>query len=1001
MKDRRASPAEIDALWEEIRTYSRERYVGFESLMPYRIRSILLVASVYDSFTLEEAGRLTELILTEYRDLNLSVAPLMARATSGREALELIDKREFDLIFAMTRIGEMKIVEFAREAKKRRPGVPVIVLGYNMRELELLVKVADSPIDRVFIWTGEVKLLVAIIKYIEDLRNVEHDTRTGDVRTIILIEDSVRFYSAYLPLVYTEVVQQTLGLMQEGINLSQKLLRLRARPKILFATTFEEAWAFYDHYRDYMLGAICDARFPWGGTLRHDAGFEFIRRMKEDDPQMPAALQSLELKNEGLAAAIGAAFIRKDSPSLLEDLRKFMRRNFGFGNFVFRMPDGTEVGRAHNTKALIQEMARVPDKSLEFHASHDHFSNWLRARTKFTLASLIKPVKATQFESVKALREFLVDTFTTYQEHALRGTIADFSETTFNANSGFTRIGTGSLGGKARGLAFLNHLVTRYDLQTRFPGTEIKVPPTAVVATDVFDAFLDLGDLREFAINEADDGRIVEAFLAAPLPRDTVRELRYLLRQVKVPLAIRSSSLLEDAQYQPFAGVYSTYMIPNNHPRLARRLDQLSDAIKLVYASTFFQSAKAYLTATSNRVEEEKMAVIVQQVVGRRHDHYFYPSFAGAAQSTDHYAHGDADPEDGVALVALGLGRIVVEGGRSIRFSPKAPRRLWQFPTTKDVLRNSQHRFLALDVSDPEADPALRDTEKVVWLELRDAEKHGTLDPVGSVYSPQNDAIYDGIHRPGPRLVTFAHVLKSEIFPLAGVLSFLLELGRRCLSSPIEIEFAANLNEGEQPNEFCLLQIRPLTAERLSENLDLESFTEENTLVTTKVALGNGHYDDILDVVCVDRERFDRTATPAIAREIGEMNRKLVNAGRPYLLVGPGRWGSADRWLGIPVQWADISGASVIVESDLSDFKVTPSQGTHFFQNLTSFQVGYLTVNQTSGGGHLNWPWLEQQPAEEETEYLRHLRFEDPITVLIDGRSGRGVVAKPGCFSPS
>jgi hypothetical protein len=995
MKDP-ASPVEIDALWEQIRTYRQERYVDFESLMPFRVRNILLVASVYDSFTLEEAGRLTELILTEFRDLNISQSPLMSRATSGDEALALIDRRDFDLVIAMTRIGETKVVDFARRTKMLRPDLPVIVLGYNMRELEQLIEVADSPIDRIFIWTGEVKLLVAIIKHIEDLKNVEHDTRTAKVRTIILIEDSIRFYSAYMPLIYTEVVRQTLGLMHESINLSQKLLRLRARPKILFATTFEEAWAFYDKYRDYMLGAICDARFPWGGRLRHDAGFEFIRRMKDDDPQMPAALQSFELKNEGRAAALGAAFIRKDSPSLLEDLRKFMRRNFGFGNFVFRLPDGTEVGRAHNTKTLIQEMARVPDESLEFHASHDHFSNWLRARTKFTLANRIKPVKATQFESVAELRQYLIDVFITHQEHSLKGTIADFSEGTFDVSSGFTRIGTGSLGGKARGLAFLNHLVTRYDIQAHFPGTEIKVPPTAVVATDVFDEFLDQGDLREFAINEADDAKIVEAFLAAKLPRATVRELRYLLRQVKVPLAIRSSSLLEDAQYQPFAGVYNTYMIPNNHPKLARRLDQLSDAVKLVYASTFFQSAKAYLTATSNRVEEEKMAVIVQQVVGRSHDHFVYPSFAGAAQSTDHYAHGDADPEDGVALVALGLGRIVVEGGRCIRFSPKAPQRLWQFSTIKDALKLSQRRFLALDVSDPEAYPALRDQEGVVWLELEDAEKHGTLEPVGSVYSPENDAIYDGIHRPGPRVVTFAHVLKSEVFPLAGVLSFLLELGRRCMSCPIEIEFAANMHDDTRPNEFCLLQIRPLTADRLPEKLDLDAFTKDETLVTTEVALGNGHYDNILDIVCVDRTKFDRTVTPAIAREISEMNRELMAAGRPYLLVGPGRWGSADRWLGIPVQWADISGASVIVESDLSDFKVTPSQGTHFFQNLTSFQVGYLTVNQTSGGGHLNWPWLEQQPAAKETRYLRHLRFADPITVLIDGRSGRGVVAKPG-----
>lgn len=991
-----SSHRDLDNLWHEIRTFSRERYIGFESLMRFHVRSILLVASVYDSFTLEEAGRLTELVLTEYRDLNLSQAPVLARATSGEEALEMIETSEFDLVIAMSRIGDMEADTFARRAKAMKPDLPVIALVYNLRELEHMVPAPGVSFDRVFAWTGDVRLLVAIIKLLEDHRNVEEDTQAAGVRTILLVEDSVRFYSAYLPLLYTELVRQTLGLMQEGINLSQKLLRLRARPKILFATSFEDAWALYDRHRAYMLGTICDAQFPWQGGDPARAGIELIKRLKADDPQHPAVIQSTEIENRKHAYAIDAAFIHKNSPRLLESLRKFLRRNLGFGDFVFRVADGTEVGRARSLRELIREIETVPDPSLEFHAGHDHFSNWLRARTMFTLANLIKPVRADHFDDVTALREFLLRTLRTYREQSLRGTITHFNADTFDATSGFTRIGTGSMGGKARGLAFLNHLINRYEIADRFPQVEIKVPATAVVATDAFDAFLDQDNLSEFAIHAENDADIVNAFLAAKLPPGIVDDLRHFTALVHVPLAVRSSSMLEDAQYQPFAGVYDTYMIPNNHPDPGTRLDQLCDAIKLVYASVFFAASKSYLAATSNRVEEEKMAVIIQQVVGRRHGQHVYPNFAGAAQSTDHYAHGDASPEDGVALVALGLGRTVVEGGRSLRFSPSSPQRLWQFATLEDTLKNSQRRFLALDVSDPEAYPSLREKERLVWLDLEQAEKDGTLEPVGSTYSPQNDAIYDGIYRRGPRLVTFAHVLKSGIFPLAESLAFLLELGRRCLSCPIEIEFAANLPEGDNPGEFALLQIRPLASDRLPAEVDLDLLAPDATLVRTDVALGNGHYGEIRDVVFVDRNRFDRGQTTVIAAEVSALNRQLRAEQRPFLLVGPGRWGSSDRWLGIPVQWADISGAAVIVESDLSDFKVTPSQGTHFFQNLISFQIGYLTVNQESGGGHLDWAWLESQAKAEQTTYLTRLRLDNPISVLIDGRSGRGAVLKPG-----
>lgn len=992
---RRDDEHAVDEVWEELRYLGRGHLSGFEHLTKYRVRNILLVASLYDAFTLEEGGRLTELILTEYRELNLSSAPRIRRAATADEALALIDSQRFDLVLTMTRLGNTDANEFSRRVKSLNGLLPVIVLGYNERELAELAEHNDGSIDRLYVWSGDMRLLFGIIKNVEDAWNVDDDTRLGDVRCIIVVEDSIRFYSAYLPLIYAEIFKQTQDLMADGINLSQKLLRLRARPKILFATTFEEAWAYYERYRPFLLGAISDVCFPWQGSRRDDSGVEFIRRLKADDPTLPCALQSSDPGNEQAAAEVGATFLDKHSHHLLMDLRRFIQKEFGFGDFVFRMPDGEEIGRAHNTRSLLREMVRVPVESILHHAQHDHFSNWFRARTKFTLANRIKPRKVDEFASSEALRDYLVETIRDYRTSMGRGVVTDFSRQEFDSTNGFVRIGRGSLGGKGRGLAFMNHVLGRYGVGDHFPDVVVHVPPTAVVATDVYDTFLAQDALLETALAATDEQTVADAFLAAKLPPEIYDDLRSFLEQVRYPLAVRSSSLLEDAQHQPFAGVYKTYMIANAHTDVNVRLDQLCDAIKLVYASTFSPQAKSYLKATNNRVEEEKMAVVIQKVVGRRHEDVVYPDFAGVAHSTNHYPAEGMRPEDGVACVALGLGRTVVEGGISLRFSPREPRRLPQFGTIEDTLANSQRRFQALDVSDPSAYPTLFEDGNVVELGLDAAERHGTLQAIGSVYSPENEVIYDGISRPGPRLVTFAHVLKSGIFPLPELLRFLLEIARRSQSCAVEIEFAVNLRSGDQTAEFGLLQVRPLAAERKSPRIDDALFTAPETLIATDVALGNGIYADIRDVVLVDRGRFDRGRTPEIAAEVGRMNRRLQEAGRPYLLLGPGRWGSSDRWLGVPVQWQQIAGAAVIVESDLDDFRVTPSQGTHFFQNLTSFQMGYLTVNGTSGGGVLDWDWLESQAAVETTTFLRRLRFDAPLRVLIDGRRGRGVVLRP------
>jgi CheY-like chemotaxis protein len=976
---------------------SEGRFSGFGHLMPHRVQEVLLVASMYDAFTLEEGGRLTELLLSEYRELNLSFPPHVTRVSSGEEALAHLEGRRFDLVITMSRLGDMAAVDLAHAIKDRRPDLPIFNLAFNPRELKYVRETdRDRVIDRYFLWTGDVRLLTGIIKSGEDRMNVAHDTAYGDVRWILLIEDSVRFYSSYLPTLYTEVLVQTQSLMAEGINLSHRLLRLRARPKILLATDFEEAWELYEAYKDSLLGVISDGRFLWRGEHREDAGPEFIRRVKKVDPHTPAVLQSTNAELAVVADRIGAGFIHKNSRSLLQELRRFMLQNFGFGDFVFRMPDGEEVGRADDLRSLEEVLRRVPVESIRYHAGRDHFSNWLRARTEFGLASVIRPRKVSEFADTEELRDFLVASIARFRLESQAGVVADFSRRHFDTDSTFVRIGGGSLGGKGRGLAFMNSVLHGYGVTNLHPGTVIQVPPTAVVGTDVFDTFMQRNDLSDAVLGEVADERVAELFLENKLPESIYGDLEAFLEQVRYPLAVRSSSLLEDSQFQPFAGVYATYMLPNSHADLRVRLDQLCDAIKLVYASAYSRAAKGYIEATGNRIEEEKMAVIIQQMIGQRHGDVDYPHFAGVAHSSNFYPSGSLAPSDGVVTVALGLGRTVVEGGKALRFSPANPKVLPQFGTNEDWLRNSQRQFFALDVSDPDRYPSSHDDFNLVLLDLEAAEGHGTLDAVGSVYSPENDVIYDGIQRPGVRLVSFAHVLKSGLFPLAEILELLLELGRRTMSAEVEIEFAVVLGDGkEKPHQFGFLQIRPLAAGFDAPDIPEDLLWGDDAVVATNTALGNGSYAELRDILYVPPELFDRGSTVDIAAEIGRLNQRFVEAGTPYLLLGPGRWGSSDRWLGIPVRWDQISGAQVIVETDLVDFKVTPSQGSHFFQNLTSFQVGYLTVNKGQGQSRLDWDWLAAQDARPAGDWVRHIRLPAPLTVLIDGRTRRGVVLRP------
>ncbi len=977
------------------------RIKRFQKLMPYKIREILLVSSFYDFYLFEEDGRLYELIRQEYQTLNLSQAPEITHVTTGEEALELIkSENQFDLIISTLHIEDMHVITFAQKVKDAGIHVPIILLAYDNRERkELLSKYDISLFDRVFIWQGDFKLLLGIIKYAEDKMNVENDVAAVGVQVIILVEDNVKFYSSYLPLIYTEIFNQSQRLISEGVNLSHRFLRMRARPKILLSTTYEEAWNYFEKYEESILGIITDSNFKHHHERDPEAGIKFIREVKERQKDIPILLQSSNPDFAMKAYTAGAYFIQKGSPRLLHELRDFMMGKFGFGDFVFQLPDGSEVGRATNMKALEEYIRKIPEESLMYHAERNHFSKWLKARTEFWLAHQLRPRKVSDFKSVDDLRQHLLKSIRNYQEYRLRGIITEFNKETFDPANTFSRIGTGSLGGKARGLGFINILINHNKIRDRFEGVELTVPSAVVIATDYFDEFLIENQLDVFALSTTDDDELTKRFIEAEkFPPELIGKLQEFLEVVREPLAIRSSSLLEDSQFQPFAGVYETYMVPNNHPDPEIRLAELINCIKCVYASTFYKKAKDYMKATDYRLEEEKMAVIIQRLVGARRGGRFYPDFAGVAKSYNFYPVPPQKSSDGIAMVALGLGKTVVDGGNVVRFCPKYPKHMLQFFSTKETLRNAQQDFYALLFNGNSSPNAKWTPDQFVKkFNLGIAEEDETLYFVGSTYSPENDAVYDGISRLGKRVVTFAPILKHKAFPLPEVLDLILDIGTWGMGVPIEIEFAVNLKVNEnQPKEFALLQMRPLVISHELEELDVDHTSENKLLCQSNMVLGNGAMTDIYDIIYVDINKYDRSKSRNVAFEVSQLNSKLVHKKTPYLLIGVGRWGSLDHWLGIPVTWDQISGASTIVESGFKDFNVTPSQGSHFFQNITSFKVGYFTVNSSSDSGFIDWDWLAKQKAVEQMEFTRHLKFNQPVIVKINGSKNKGIILKPG-----
>ena len=974
-------------------------FEGFESLMPFRVQDILLVSSLYDSFILREDGRVNELLLGESLELNLPHLPGITHVSSYAEALALArSESRFNLIVTNLNVGGVSAAEFARQVRDSGLDVPVVVLAYDYREVKNFVaRNPETDIDRIFLWQGNARILVAIVNYIEDKRNALHDTRAMGVPVLLVAEDNIRYSSSFLPVIYTELITQSRRVIQEGISVAHKLMRMRARPKILLSSTFEDAAEQVRRYQEYLLGIVSDVEFPRGGALSEESGFALAHLARELVPDVPVVLHSSRTKFRTRAHAEGFAFLRKRSPTFLRDLRRVMTQELGFGDFIFRLPDQTEVARASNLGELDANLRTVPAESVAFHAQRNHFSRWLRARTEFALAQKLRPRKVSDFETVEGLRRNLVEAIAEYRREQSEVLIGDFNAGSFQpGDSLFLRIGAGSLGGKARGLAFMRHLLRKSRIRSRFANVRIAVPPAVVLATDVFESFVLGNNLMDFALHSSDDAEIRQRFLEAPLSQSLQENLRAFLGQVRYPLAVRSSSLLEDSQYQPFTGVYETFMLGNQQEGVGPRMDRLMEAIKRVYASTFSQHAKSYVRATPFRLEEERMAVILQQVVGNLHGPRFYPDFSGVARSRNFYPVSPMAPEDGIAAVALGMGRTVVNGGKCLTFCPRYPRHLVQFSVVEDILANAQSDFWALDLGHGNGQATAAELHEVRFG-LDAAEEDGTLAAVGSTYSQDNHAVYDGLSRRGARIVSFAAVLKHGLFPLAPILESLLPMGEDAFGQAVEIEFAVRLprNSGESA-DFGFLQIRPLVLSQAGGDVRVETVAPSSLICESSRVLGHGRIQDLHDVLVVDSHRFDRSRSQEVAEAVAGLNAKLRDLNVPYLLIGIGRWGSNDPWLGVPIEWDEISGARVIVEAGFRDFRVTPSQGSHFFQNLVAFQVGYFTVNPDAGEGVLDWEWLAAQPAVEERGCVRHLHFDEALQVVMNSKQSRGLIFKPG-----
>ena len=969
---------------------------SFANLMNKRIYNVLLIATKYDAFMLEDDGRVDEQIFNEYTSLSLRYPPRFTQVTTEEEALAELKDRNFELIICMPNMDNRDIFAAATEIKIHYPNIPIVVLTPFSKEVSKRIANEDlSAIDYVFSWLGNAELLLAIIKLIEDKMNAPDDTASVGVQIILLVEDSVRFYSSALPHLYKFVLEQSQMFAKEALNDHQRTLRMRGRPKIKLARTYEEAVRIFNQYRDNMLGIISDMSFMHDGVKDPYAGYKFGQYVRKTGLIIPFVLESSEASNKVYAKELGASFIDKNSKSSPQDLRKKIMQRFGFGDFVILNPQTKEeIMRIKDLKDLQKKVFQIPDDSLVYHLSRNHFSRFFYSRAMFPPAEVLKRVDVSDYKDMDEARKLIFDLIVQYRRMKNSGVVAVYQKERFDEYSNFARIGDGSLGGKGRGLAFIGAMVKRYP-KLEHDHFAVTIPKTVVICTDIFDEFMETNELYPVALSDVDDETILKYFLRASLPARLIEDLMAFFDVVKSPIAVRSSSLLEDSHYQPFAGIYSTYMVPKLEDKYDM-LRTLSDAIKAVYASVFYRDSKAYMTATSNLIDQEKMAIVLQEVVGNRYNDRFYPTISGVARSLNFYPIGNEKAEDGIANIALGLGKYIVDGGQTLRFSPRHPHNILQMSTMDFALRETQTRFYALDLKNLADQFSVDDSFNLLRLNLKDADADGSLKFIVSTYDPYDQVIRDGYYPGGRKILSFVNVLQHEVFPLADTLDQILHVGQDEMGRPIEIEFAVNIDP-QNPGfaTFYLLQVRPIVDNKEVMEEDLTLVEQEDTILTSTSVLGHGIVTDVQDIIYVKTGAFCSSNNQSIAYDIEKMNRQFTGEEKNYVLVGPGRWGSSDSWLGIPVKWPHISNARVIVECGLENYRVDPSQGTHFFQNLTSFGVGYFTINPFKGDGWFDEGYLNSLPAVEETEYLRHVRFDKPVVIKMDGKKSLGVVLKP------
>jgi len=967
----------------------------YHELMANKVREILLVSSPYDAFILEEDGSLASRIINEYSGLNLSHPPRVTRIASASRALAVIAEKPVDIVLTTPHLDGMDASSFGREVKKIKPDLPVILLAHSPRGILSATDNRNAQgIDKTYIWSGNSDLLLALVKNAEDRLNVAYDTQRAKVRVLLLVEDSPLYQSWFLPLIYKEVVCQTQAVLGEGLNEEHRLLKMRARPKILLAESYDEALDLYQQYKAYIFGIISDTRIPRNGKLQGDAGYRFLEQVRAEIFDLPLLLLSSEPQNEARAATIAADFLDKNSPFLLKEIRDFFLNRLGFGDFVFWTPEGNEIDRAVSLRELQAKLDNIPDESILFHADRNHFSNWIMGRSEIALASKFRKVTTRDFDSVAAIRQYLAEGIQAMRRWRQKGVVASFNKDTFDADvMDFVKIGTGSIGGKARGLAFMATLLQQSNItQLDFGGVTIKIPKTLVITTRGFETFIETNGLRHLASQKTTDEEVTRIFLEAQMPSWLEDDLRAYLKQVAYPLSVRSSSLLEDAQFQPYAGLYETYMIPNNAPDLERRLAQLITAVKLVYASTYYEGPRAFARNAPGKPQEEAMAVIIQELAGDDHGDYFYPTLAGVAQSHNFYPVSRMKAEDGIAHIAMGLGRTVVEGERTLRFCPAYPDILPQFSIVDDILKNSQRFFYALRIKDYPEELNFQINSNLEKRDIDDAQDEQPVKLLAGTYIANEHRIRETAAIKGPKVLTFSRLLHSDDLPLATILQELLVLGRKGMGCPIEIEFSLNVGDGDAGNrEFYFLQMRPMAGGVESFDINITPEDRAGALCRSDQALGNGKYTHISDILFVDPAAFDAGMTVNIAAEIGSFNAPLVSAQRPYLLIGPGRWGSADRWLGIPVKWQDISGVGAMIEIRNKQLNADPSQGSHFFQNITSLGIPYISVNETRSD-FLNWAQMKDLPVKGAGEFITHVQLDTPLILLIDGRSGECVI---------